>query len=135
MDLFDTHTYPVKIDVPCLFLCQEGEMEIEVNLQSYTFDKKHLFCFTIPCACRIVKRNRNFRCVRLLFSERSLGELLHATLPFLLLMTNENDLPYFMNCCVCAQMRPKRRMQLAHCCQLSQGCFAKYAISVKNARR
>lgn len=34
-DLFGTHAYPVKIDVPCLFLCWNGEMEIEINLQTY----------------------------------------------------------------------------------------------------
>lgn len=53
-DLFGTHAYPVKIDVPCLFLCWNGEMEIEINLQTYHFDKEHLLCFTVPCACRIV---------------------------------------------------------------------------------
>ena len=31
-DLFGAHAYPVKIDVPCLFLCWNGEMEIEINL-------------------------------------------------------------------------------------------------------
>lgn len=85
VDLFNIHTYPVKIDVPCLFLCWEGEMEIEINLQPYIFYKNHLFCFTIPCACRIVNRSRNFRCVglllsksfwrQLLFSERTLGKI------------------------------------------------------------
>lgn len=84
-DLFGTPASPVKIDIPCLFLCWEGEMEIEINLQSYKFDKRHLLCFTAPCACRIVKRSDGFRCVglllsksfwrRLLFSERSLGTI------------------------------------------------------------
>ena len=49
-DLFGTHAYPVKIDVPCLFLCWNGEMEIEINLQTYHFDKEHLLCFTVPVA-------------------------------------------------------------------------------------
>lgn len=34
-DLFGTHDYPVKIDIPCLFLCLDGEMHLEINLQPY----------------------------------------------------------------------------------------------------
>ena len=62
-DLFGAHAYPVKIDVPCLFLCWNGEMEIEINLQTYHLDKELLLCYTVPCACRIVKRSPGFLCV------------------------------------------------------------------------
>ena len=75
-DLFGTHAYPVKIDVPCLFLCWNGEMEIEINLQTYHFDKEHLLCFTVPCACRIVKRSPDFLCIGLLLSKSFWRQLL-----------------------------------------------------------
>lgn len=68
-DLFGTHESPVKIDIPCLFLCLGGEMELEINLQPYRFNREHLLCFTTPCACRIVRRSGDFRCVGLLLSK------------------------------------------------------------------
>lgn len=84
-NLFGSHPYPVKIDVPCLFLCLKGEMCIEVNLQPQTFDRSHALCFTTPCAVRIRSRSDKFRCVgillsksywkRLLFQERTLGSI------------------------------------------------------------
>ena len=30
-DLFGTHDNPVKIDIPCLFLCLDGEMQLDIN--------------------------------------------------------------------------------------------------------
>lgn len=57
-DLFGTHDNPVKIDIPCLFLCLDGEMQLDINLQSYRFNREHLLCFIAPCACRIVSRSR-----------------------------------------------------------------------------
>lgn len=84
-DLFSSHEYPVKIDLPCMFLCLSGEMEIEINLTTYRFDNRHMLCFTTPCACRIVKRSPDFKCVglllskpywrQLLFSEQRLGSI------------------------------------------------------------
>ena len=82
-DLFGTHAYPVKIDVPCLFLCWNGEMEIEINLQTYHFDKEHLLCFTVPCACRIVKRSPDFLCVGLLLSKSFWRQLLFSNTQYL----------------------------------------------------
>ena len=64
-DLFGTHDNPVKIDIPCLFLCLDGEMQLDINLQSYRFNREHLLCFIAPCACRIVSRSPGFRCVGL----------------------------------------------------------------------
>ena len=61
-DLFGTHDNPVKIDIPCLFLCLDGEMQLDINLQSYRFNREHLLCFIAPCACRIVSRSPGFRC-------------------------------------------------------------------------
>ena len=49
-DLFGTHDNPVKIDIPCLFLCLDGEMQLDINLQSYRFNREHLLCFITPCA-------------------------------------------------------------------------------------
>ena len=82
-DLFGTHDNPVKIDIPCLFLCLDGEMQLDINLQPYRFNREHLLCFITPCACRIVSRSPGFRCVglllsksfwrRLVFTERTLG--------------------------------------------------------------
>ena len=84
-DLFGTHDNPVKIDIPCLFLCLDGEMQLDINLQSYRFNREHLLCFIAPCACRIVSRSPGFRCVGLLLSksfwrqlvlaERTLGKI------------------------------------------------------------
>lgn len=84
-DLFGTHDNPVKIDIPCFFLCWEGEMELEINLQPYLFNREHLLCFTTPCTCRIVSRSSGFRCVglllsksfwrKLIFTERTLGKI------------------------------------------------------------
>lgn len=83
--LFGSHPYPVKIDLPCLFVCLEGQMKLEINLRPYIFDKGHLLYFTTPCACRIVERAGGFRCVgvlfsksywrRLMFSEHTLGSV------------------------------------------------------------
>ena len=53
-DLFGTYDNPVKIDIPCLFLCLDGEMQLDINLQPYRFNREHLLCFITPCACRIV---------------------------------------------------------------------------------
>ena len=84
-DLFGTHDNPVKIDIPCLFLCLDGEMQLDINLQPYRFNREHLLCFITPCACRIVSRSPGFRCVglllsksfwrRLVFTERTLGKI------------------------------------------------------------
>lgn len=76
-DLFGTHDSPVKIDLPCLFLCLDGEMQLEINLQPYRFSRKHLLCFTTPCACRIVSRSPGFRCVGLLLSKAFWRQLVH----------------------------------------------------------
>lgn len=85
-DLFDSHEYPVKIDLPCVFICLCGEMEIEINLTKYSFDNTHILCFTRPCACRIIRRSRDFKCIGLLlsksywhqlvFSEQRLGTII-----------------------------------------------------------
>ena len=58
---------------------------MEINLQPYLFNRKHLLCFTTPCACRIVRRSASFRCVglllsksfwrKLIFAERTLGKI------------------------------------------------------------
>ena len=72
-DLFGTHDNPVKIDIPCLFLCLDGEMQLDINLQPYRFNREHLLCFITPCACRIVSRSPGFRCVGLLLS-KSFGD-------------------------------------------------------------
>lgn len=74
-DLFGTHDSPVKIDLPCLFLCLDGEMQLDINLQPYRFNREHLLCFTTPCACRIVSRSPGFRCVGLLLSKPFGGNL------------------------------------------------------------
>lgn len=68
-DIFGTLEYPVKIDIPCLFICLTGEMKIEINLQPYIFDSKHLLCFTTPTACRIIDRSCDFKCVGILLSK------------------------------------------------------------------
>ena len=47
-DLFGTHDNPVKIDIPCLFLCLDGEMQLDINLQPYRFNREHLLCFITP---------------------------------------------------------------------------------------
>ena len=49
-DLFGTYDNPVKIDIPCLFLCLDGEMQLDINLQPYRFNREHLLCFITPCA-------------------------------------------------------------------------------------
>ena len=84
-DLFGTHDNPVKIDIPCLFLCLDGEMQLDINLHPYRFNREHLLCFITPCACRIVSRSPGFRCVglllsksfwrRLVFTECTLGKI------------------------------------------------------------
>ena len=84
-DLFGTYDNPVKIDIPCLFFCLDGEMQLDINLQPYRFNREHLLCFITPCACRIVSRSPGFRCVGLLlsksfwrqlvFAERTLGKI------------------------------------------------------------
>lgn len=76
-DLFGTHDNPVKIDLPCLFLCLDGEMLLDINLQPYCFNREHLLCFTTPCACRIVSRSPGFRCVGLLLSKAFWRQLVH----------------------------------------------------------
>ena len=76
-DLFGTHDNPVKIDLPCLFLCLDGEMQLDINLQPYRFNREHLLCFTTPCACRIVSRSPGFRCVGLLLSKAFWRQLVH----------------------------------------------------------
>ena len=76
-DLFGTHDSPVKIDLPCLFLCLDGEMQLDINLQPYRFNREHLLCFTTPCACRIVSRSPGFRCVGLLLSKAFWRQLVH----------------------------------------------------------
>lgn len=76
-DLFGTHDSPVKIELPCLFLCLDGEMQLEINLQPYRFSRKYLLCFTTPCACRIVSRSSGFRCVGLLLSKAFWRQLVH----------------------------------------------------------
>ena len=60
-DLFGTYDNPVKIDIPCLFFCLDGEMQLDINLQPYRFNREHLLCFITPCACRIVSRSPGFR--------------------------------------------------------------------------
>ena len=77
-DLFGTHDNPVKIDIPCLFLCLDGEMQLDINLQSYRFNREHLLCFIAPCACRIVSRSPGFRCVGLLLSKSFWRQLVLA---------------------------------------------------------
>ena len=76
-DLFGTHDNPVKIDLPCLFLCLDGEMLLDINLQPYCFNREHLLCFTTPCVCRIVSRSPGFRCVGLLLSKAFWWQLVH----------------------------------------------------------
>ena len=53
-DLFGTHDNPVKIDIPCLFLCLDGEMQLDINLQPYRFNREHLLCFITPCALSLI---------------------------------------------------------------------------------
>ncbi len=75
-DLFGIHNYPIKIDLPCLFFCWNGEMEVEINLQSNLFNNRHILCITIPSAVRILRRSNDFQCVGILFSKEYWKQLL-----------------------------------------------------------
>lgn len=84
-DLFRIRPYPVRMEVPGIFICLHGTMELEINLRPCRLDRHHVLCFTAPCSGRIVSRSDDFRCTgvmfsqecwqRLLFQERSFGSI------------------------------------------------------------